>query len=61
MSLNLLQLVQGSKYNFLRSQQFGYGNGFGVVLGKKGGRFRASKSKAIFKSNQERNLQGDFK
>lgn len=50
MSLNLLQLVQGSKYNFLKSQQFGYGNGFEIVLGKKGGRFRASKSKEFLKA-----------
>lgn len=42
MSLKLLQFVQASKYNLLKSQQFGYGNGFEIVLGKKGGKFRAS-------------------
>lgn len=56
MSLNLLNLFS-SKYNFLRSQQFGYGNGFEIVLGKENyGRFRASKSKEFLKI-KERNLQ----
>lgn len=40
--LKLLHLVCTSKYNSLKSSQFRYGNGFEIVLEKKGGKFRAS-------------------
>lgn len=46
--LKLPHLVQASKYNFVKSQQCGYGNGFEIVLEKKGGKFRASPKEKDF-------------
>ena len=61
MSLKLLQFVQASKYNLLKSQQFGYGNGFEIVLGKKGGKFRASLKAKDFKKQSRKKPAGRLK